>query len=74
MSTPELIALILQGGAVVVLYLWIRDLQAQRAQERTERIENAVTMRTVGESLGKLTDSIEALIDGRAPRSPRPRR
>lgn len=81
MSTPEIIALVLQGGAVVVLCWWIIDLKDQRKyqdklreQERQERIANAEVMRTVGQSLGALTNSIEALINGDPPRPPRSRR
>lgn len=64
MSTPELIALVLQGGAVVVLYLWVVDLKEQRKQERTERIANAEVMKTVGEALGELTTTVGHLVDG----------
>lgn len=73
-DTVQLIALIIQGGAVVVLFLWNRDLQEQRKQERVERLANAEVMRTIGASLGDLTEAIEALIDGRSVRSPRARR
>ena len=73
MPTSELIALVLQGGAVAVLLLWNYDLRKHREQERSERLENAAVMRTVGQALGELTDSIEALIEGRQPRPPRRR-
>lgn len=80
MSTPELIALVLQGGAVVVFYLWIVDLKEQRKhqeklreEERSERIENASVMRETSQSLGRLTKAIEAIIDGRPARAPRER-
>lgn len=73
MPTSELIALVLQGGAAAVLLLWVWDLREQRKQERTERLENASVMRTVGEALGELTDSIEALLENRTPRPPRRR-
>lgn len=74
MPSPDLIALVLQGGAVVVLLLWVWDLRSQRKQERDERIANAEAMRTVGQSLGELTSSIESLMDGRPSRPPRSRR
>ena len=81
MSTPELIALVLQGGAVVVLYLWIMDLKEQRKhqdklreQERAERLENASVMRETSRALGVLTKSIEAIVQEQPPRPPRERR
>lgn len=81
MSTPELIALVLQGGAVVVLYLWVVDLKEQRKhqeklreQERAERLENASVMRETSRALGVLTKSIEAIVEQKPPRRPRERR
>ena len=74
MSTPELIGLILQGGAVVVLFLWVLDLRDQRKQERSERLENNALMRDMTQAVGGLTDSIDALLEGRPPRPPRTRR
>ena len=74
MSTPELIGLILQGGAVVVLFLWVLDLRDQRKQERSERLENNALMRDMTQAVGGLTDSIDALFEGRPPRPPRTRR
>ena len=74
MSTPELIGLILQGGAVVVLFLWVLDLRDQRKQERNERLENNALMRDMTQAVGGLTDSIDALLEGRPPRPPRTRR
>lgn len=78
MPTPELIALVLQGGAVVVLLFWNWDLRAERkverdrtAQERAERIENAAVLRTVGSALGELTSAIHSITDDRSPRTRR---
>lgn len=80
MSTPELIALVLQGGAVVVLYLWIVDLKDQRKhqeklreEERAERIENASVMRETSQALGRLTNVVEALVAEKPARAPRER-
>lgn len=73
MATEQLVALILQGGAVVVLFLWVRDLQEQRKTERDERIANAEVIRTVGVALGELTAAINALVDEEPPRPPRER-
>jgi hypothetical protein len=79
-STPEVIALVLQGGAVVVLYLWVADLKDQRKhqdklreQERAERLENASVMRETSQALGVLTKSIEAIVEHQSPRPPRQR-
>lgn len=74
MPPTDTIALVLQGGAVVVLLLWVWDLRAQRQQERAERLKDAEVMRTVGTALGELTSAIYALIDGEQPRAPRTRR
>lgn len=73
MPQSDLIALVLQGGAVVVLLLWVWDLRRQRDQERAERQENSAILRTMAQGLGELTNSIEALIDGQRPRPPRRR-
>lgn len=74
MPPSDTIALVLQGGAVVVLLLWVWDLREQRKQERTERLANAEVMRTVGSALGDLTEAIEAIVEGRGVRPPRVRR
>lgn len=74
MPPLDLITIVLQGGAVVVLLLWVFDLRAQRREERSERIANGVIMREVGASLGELTEAIEALIEDRSPRPSRSRR
>jgi hypothetical protein len=58
MPSIELITLVLQGGAVVVLLLWVADLRKQREQERAERLENAAVMRTVSQSLAELTAAV----------------
>lgn len=67
MPPMETISLVLQGGAVVVLLLWVWDLRKLREQERSERLANAEVMREVGSSLGELTHSINALIEGTRP-------
>lgn len=74
MPSGELVALVLQGGATVVLLLWVWDLRAQRREERAERIANAETMRTVGTALGELTSAIQDSLEGRATRQTRERR
>jgi hypothetical protein len=79
MPTPELIALVIQGGAVVALLAWVWDLRAQRKyqemlrlEERRERLESAAILRTVGDALRELTSAIDALVDGPPTRKARP--
>lgn len=79
MPTPELIALIIQGGAVVALLAWVWDLRAQRKyqemlrqEERRERLENAAILRTVGDALRELTSAVDALVEGRSAKRARP--
>lgn len=59
MPDGSLIQLVLQGGAVVVLLLWVWDLRSQRDQERKERRENFTALQLVTQALKDLTDAVK---------------
>jgi hypothetical protein len=80
MPEGSVISLVLQGGAVVALLMWIWDLREQRKhqdklreQERAERIENASVMRETSQALGRLTNVVGAQIGEPPARAPRAR-